>query len=286
MSRPSPNPLPKTWPFLIRGHGVVRDVLKLDCNTGLFARRAHAGMMIIVGQLAKTGIFEVMTGSLVKVSNGDKFRLTVILCTLTAVLSALLDNVTTMILLAPVTIEVRRSVNLHLVLRLHHACVYVFLRVGITICDDNDGCLRVLMPVSPCSRSTWFAQMAHALKVDPVPLLVAQTLFSNIGGTATLIGDPPNIIVGSAFSGEITFVDFLAHMLPGVVVMFVPCMLFLKVLFGEGLSGKLDHFQEALTLCGSYKIKNQKTLNQSAIVLAGVLLLFITHGVHHIDPSW
>lgn len=259
-------------------------MLKLDCNTGLFARRAHAGMMIIVGQLAKTGIFEVMTGSLVKVSNGDKFRLTVILCTLTAVLSALLDNVTTMILLAPVTIEVRRSVNLHLVLRLHlRVCFYV---LGQQFVYDNDECLRALMPVSSCSRSTWFAQMAHALKVDPVPLLVAQTLFSNIGGTATLIGDPPNIIVGSAFSGEITFVDFLAHMLPGVVVMFVPCMLFLKVLFGEGLSGKLDHFQEALTLCGSYKIKNQKTLNQSAIVLAGVLLLFITHGVHHIDPSW
>ena len=191
------------------------------------------GMMVIVGQLSKTGIFEVLTGKLVKVSKGDKFRLTCILCILTAVLSAFLDNVTTMILLAPVTIE-----------------------------------------------------MSHALQIDPVAILIAQTLFSNIGGTATLIGDPPNIIVGTAFNDEISFVDFIVHLGPGVVIIFVPCLFFVKYVFGNGLTGKLEHFGAATRLSSTFKIKNMKGLKQSGVVLVVVLLMFVTHSLHHIDPAW
>jgi Na+/H+ antiporter NhaD/arsenite permease-like protein len=61
-----------------------------------------------------------------------------------------------------------------------------------------------------------------------VPLLIAETLYSNLGGAATLIGDPPNIIVGSAFSSEVSFLDFLGNMLPGVALMFTPMLFFLR----------------------------------------------------------
>lgn len=116
------------------------------------------GMMIIVGRLAETGFFQVATARVLPYSKQSTFRLVIILCVLTGVLSAFLDNVTTMILLAPITIE-----------------------------------------------------MTQALQIDPKPFLIAETLFSNVGGAATQIGDPPNIIIGSSFP-EISFVDFLANM--------------------------------------------------------------------------
>ena len=105
------------------------------------------GMMVMVGVISHTGVFEWFAVEAYKKSEGSIWSLVVILCVVTAVLSAFLDNVTTILLLTPVTI-----------------------------------------------------QLAKVLDLQPVPLLIAEVLFSNIGGAATMIGDPPNIMIGSGLS--------------------------------------------------------------------------------------
>nr|AOW69307.1 pink-eyed dilution-like 1 [Stephanoeca diplocostata] len=191
------------------------------------------GMMIIVGKLSETGAFEVCTKYVVRYSRANLFRLTTIMCLMTAVMSAFLDNVTTIMLLAPLTIE-----------------------------------------------------LTHALKVDPVPLLVAITLFSNVGGAATLIGDPPNIIVGTALSDTIGFVDFLTNMMPAIVIMFVPCLYFIRWQYGDQLRGDLVHFKHAIKVAESYEIKSWILLKQCLIVLLAVIVAFVTHSVHEVNPAW
>jgi Na+/H+ antiporter NhaD/arsenite permease-like protein len=190
-------------------------------------------MMIIVGKLAETGLFEVCTAYVVDLSKGSLFRLAVVMSVLTAVMSAFLDNVTTMILLVPITIEL-------------------------------------------CS----------ALKIDPIPLLITETFFSNVGGSSTLIGDPPNIIVGSAFSSEVSFVDFLGNMLPGIAFMFIPSLYFLKWQYGDAMSGPLIHFKDAQKVAAKFKIKDWPLLRRSGVVLLVVLIAFVTHSVHHVNPAW
>src|SRR5690606_20146088 len=123
------------------------------------------GMMIIVGVIKQTGVFDFLGIWAAKRSRGRPYRLMVMLMLITAIASPFLDNVTTIMLVAPVTIVV-------------------------------------------CSR----------LKIAPQPYLIAEILASNIGGAATLIGDPPNIIIGSR--AGLTFNDFLVHMAPIVVVVF------------------------------------------------------------------
>ena len=105
------------------------------------------GMMVMVGVISHTGVFEWFAVQAYKKSGGEIWTLVVILCAVTAVLSAFLDNVTTMLLLTPVTI-----------------------------------------------------QIAKVLDLKPIPILISEVLFSNIGGAATMIGDPPNIMIGSAMS--------------------------------------------------------------------------------------
>lgn len=190
------------------------------------------GMMIMIGKLAETGLFNVATAKVVRASKGDLGRLTTILCILTGCLSAFLDNVTTMLLIAPITIE-----------------------------------------------------LAHVLQIEAVPLLTALTVFSNIGGAATMIGDPPNLIVGSALA-EIGFADFLAAMLPAVLIMFMPCMWFLKWEYKGKLSGKLQHFERALKVVKDYKIRDPILLKQTVGVLCTVILCLLLHDYHHVDHSW
>nr|AOW69302.1 pink-eyed dilution-like 1 [Savillea parva] len=190
------------------------------------------GMMIIVGRLAETGFFQVATARVLPFSKGSTFRLVIILCVLTGILSAFLDNVTTMILLAPITIE-----------------------------------------------------MMQALQLDPVPFLIAETLFSNVGGAATQIGDPPNIIIGSAYP-EISFVDFLSNMLPGIVLMYAPLLVFLRWQYKTELTGRLVHFNDGLEVARQYVITDWPLLQKTLVVLSFVLLTFVTHSVHHVNPAW
>jgi Na+/H+ antiporter NhaD/arsenite permease-like protein len=191
------------------------------------------GMMIMIGKLAETGMFEVATAKVVAMSRGDLSRLTTIMCLLTASLSAFLDNVTTMMLITPITIDLCAAVQLE----------------------------------------------------SPVPLLITLTMFSNIGGAATMIGDPPNLIIGSAID-ELSFADFLAAMLPAVAIMFYPILLFVKWLYKGKLEGKLANFEKAQKMCSTHKIKDPILLIQASLCLGMVIVLLLLHSVHHTDHSW
>lgn len=132
------------------------------------------GMMVMVGIFSTTGFFEWSAVKAYKLAKGNLWRLTTLLCVFTAVVSAFLDNVTTILLLAPVTIRI-----------------------------------------------------CQVLDVDPVPILMTEVLFSNIGGTATPIGDPPNVIIVNdariASLKAVNFGSFTLHVLPGILIIGVAC---------------------------------------------------------------
>ena len=157
-------------------------VIKLiDFNTiGLLL-----GMMIIVAILGETGVFSWVAVKATELSKGSPWRLMVILCTFTAIVSAFVDNVTVILLMIPVTLTIFRSLN----------------------------------------RS-------------PIPYVIGQTMCSNIGGASTLIGDPPNIIIGSA--AGIDFTSFILGMGPTIVVTFVSSLFILRFLFAKELKTRFD----------------------------------------------
>ncbi|MEQ7004675.1 ArsB/NhaD family transporter [Actinopolymorpha sp. B17G11] len=188
------------------------------------------GMMIIVGVLRQTGIFEFLAIWAAKRAHGDPFRVMVLLCLLTAVASAFLDNVTTVLLIAPVTLLV-------------------------------------------CQR----------IGVRPEPYLIAEVLASNIGGTATLIGDPPNIIIASR-SG-LTFNDFLVHLAPLIVVLLVVFVVLCRVLFRREFEADPRQVAEVMDLDEREAINDVRLLRRSLIVLAAVLAGFVLHSTLHVEPS-
>ncbi len=189
-------------------------------------------MMIIVGVMKKTGIFQWLAYKSYAMSKGNVFKLSVILMFVTAIASAFLDNVTTMLLLAPVSIEI-----------------------------------------------------AIMLRINPFSLLLPEVLASNMGGTATLIGDPPNIMIGSF--AHLTFNDFVINLTPVIFIILVVNVFVMKFYFGkEYKKGKVDNVNELLEkLKEEYKITDAKLLKYSLFVLGFVILLFITHGMLHMEPS-
>ncbi|WP_116100824.1 SLC13 family permease [Amycolatopsis thermalba] len=188
------------------------------------------GMMIIVGILRRTGAFEFTAIWAVKRAQGSPLRVMVLLVLLTAVASAFLDNVTTVLLIAPVT---------------------------LLVCDR--------------------------LGINPVPFLIAEVFASNIGGAATLIGDPPNIIIGSR--AGLTFNDFLVHMAPIVVVEVAVLALVLRWLFRGSFDADPQRIAEVLTLSEREAIRDKRLLVKCGVVLALVFAGFIGHSVFHLDPS-
>jgi Na+/H+ antiporter NhaD/arsenite permease-like protein len=154
----------------------------------------------------------------------------VMLTVLTALASAMLDNVTTVLLVAPVT----------------------FL-----VCDR--------------------------LGLRPVPYLIAEVLASNIGGTATLVGDPPNIIIASR--GDLTFNDFLVHMAPWVVVLMVIFCLLCRWMFRSAFEFDPERAEAVMSLHEREAIKDTPLLVKSLVVLAAVVLAFVLHPVLHYEPS-
>jgi Na+/H+ antiporter NhaD/arsenite permease-like protein len=206
--------------FFSEETGVAWDVLAL-----------LLGMMVIVGIIRQTGIFEYLAIWAVKRSRGRRLPALLLLMVITAVASAFLDNVTTVVLLTPVTLLV---------------------------------CERLAMP--------------------PVPVLIAEVLASNIGGAATLIGDPPNIIIASR-SG-LTFNDFLAHMLPIVVVVLAVLLLSSRWLFRAALDGDGDgSAAEVMTLDEREAITDAPLLRRSLLVLTLVLAGFVLNGVINLQPA-
>jgi Na+/H+ antiporter NhaD/arsenite permease-like protein len=188
------------------------------------------GMMIIVGILRQTGVFEYIAIWAAKRAKGSPFRVMVLLVLITAVASAMLDNVTTVLLIAPVTLLV-------------------------------------------CER----------LGVSPVPFLIAEVLASNIGGAATLIGDPPNIIIASR-SG-LTFNDFLVHMTPIAALAIAVLVAMLPLLFRGSFQGDPDRVADVMGLNEREAIKDRRLLIICGVVLTAVFIGFIGHAALHIEPS-
>jgi Na+/H+ antiporter NhaD/arsenite permease-like protein len=190
------------------------------------------GMMIIVGVLKPSGVFQWLAYKSFHAAKGNIFLLSTILCVVTAALSAFLDNVTTMLLLTPVTLEI-----------------------------------------------------AVVLGVSPFVFLLPEIVASNFGGTATLIGDPPNIMIGS-YAG-LTFNDFVVNLAPVVIVVMITQILYNKMLYGnEYHRARVEDVPKMISfLKGKYPITDHRVLVVGGSVLLGVIVLFILHGVFHMEVS-
>lgn len=188
------------------------------------------GMMVIVGVLRQTGVFEFTAIWAAKRAKGSPLRVMILLALITAGASALLDNVTTVLLVAPVTLLV-------------------------------------------CER----------LAINPVPFLIAEVFASNIGGAATLIGDPPNIIIGSR--AGLSFNDFLIHMAPLVIIALAVFLAALPFVFRGSFTVEADRVAEVLALNEREAIRDARLLVKCAVVLVAVFAAFIGHSFVHIEPS-
>ncbi len=207
-------------------------VESIDFNTiGLLL-----GMMVIVAVLGETGIFYQVGIKLGKASKGNVWSLMLLLCTFTAVASMFVDNVTTILLMVPVTMSITRT-----------------------------------------------------LKIHPIPFIMAQVLVSNIGGAATLIGDPPNILIGSA--AGIDFNSFLVYMGPTMAIIFAASLLLLRLFFKNELKGEqsLERESDVQVLMhrdeDAIVSRSKGLLIKSMIVLIGVIVLFSLQGITHLEVS-
>ena len=198
----------------------------VDWNTiGLLA-----GMMVIVSVVDKTGVFEYLAVKSAQWGKARPGRILVLLGIVTAFLSAFLDNVTTVILMVPVT----------------------FL-------------------------------IADALGVSPLPFLLAQVMASNVGGAATLIGDPPNILIGSA--AGLSFADFVLNLAP-LALLALPFVLgFFWLAFRKELKASEGAVQNIARLDARGAIRDPVLLRKSLIVLGVVIVGFFLHGVLHLEAA-
>ncbi|MCF6278168.1 MAG: ArsB/NhaD family transporter [Anaerolineales bacterium] len=189
-----------------------------------------AGMMIIANVLKETGVFQWIALKAVRLGKGDPFRVLILLSLITAFSSALLDNVTTVILIAPVTLFV-----------------------------------------------------AATLRISPIPFLIAEILASNIGGMATLIGDPPNILIGSA--ANIDFVTFGANMGPISLVILLAFLGLARFLFKKDLTVQDQTGIDLAELDTSALITDPVLLRKSLIITTGVIIGFLLHSTLHLEPA-
>jgi Na+/H+ antiporter NhaD/arsenite permease-like protein len=183
-------------------------------------------MMLIVNIMTKTGVFQYVAIKAAKLGKGNPFTIMAIFAVVTAVGSAFLDNVTTVLLLAPVTLLI-----------------------------------------------------ATELEIDPVPYLITEALASNIGGTATLIGDPPNIMIASKAGFD--FMDFIVHLSPAIIVIMGVWMLVWKVVFGKRLHVREELKARIMAMNENELIKDPALLKKSGAVLGLTILGFILHGFFH-----
>lgn len=189
-----------------------------------------AGMMAIANLLRETGLFQWIAVQAVRLGRGDPFLILIILSLVTAFSSGLLDNVTIVVLVAPITLFV-----------------------------------------------------AASLKVSPMPFLVAQILASNIGGAATLIGDPPNILIGSA--AGIDFLTFTLNMAPIVVMILIVFVGMAFFMFRADLRVRHSDSLDVDALDTTELITDPKLLRKAMVVMGGVVLGFLVHGALHLEPA-
>jgi Na+/H+ antiporter NhaD/arsenite permease-like protein len=202
-------------------------IAAIDFNTlGLLL-----GMMILVALLVPTGFFEYLAVKAGRLSQGKPLRLLVLLGTITTVLSMFLDNVTTVVLIAPVTILI-----------------------------------------------------SEILGLSPIPFLLSEALLSNTGGVATLVGDPPNVLIGSA--AGLTFNDFLTHSLPVVAAAWIIALVLLRFLFRKDLEILPENMDSITSLDPAETWNDRGTAMRVLVVLAGTLLLFFFQGSLGLTPAY
>ncbi|ABO50508.1 possible tyrosine transporter P-protein [Desulforamulus reducens MI-1] len=198
----------------------------IDFNTiGLLV-----GMMIIVGIARNSGVFEYLAVKAAKSSKGEPLAILISLSLITALLSALLDNVTTVLLIVPVTFSIAKS-----------------------------------------------------LEINPSPILISEVLSSNIGGTATLIGDPPNIMIGSATG--LGFMDFVFNLAPVIIVIMAVTVFLLKMLYKKQLVVREELKQNIMALNPLDEIKDVVLLKKSLFVIALTIGGFLLHQYVHLESA-
>jgi Na+/H+ antiporter NhaD/arsenite permease-like protein len=189
-----------------------------------------AGMMAIANVLRETGFFQWIAVQAVRLGRGNPFWILVILSLVTAFTSGLLDNVTIVVLIAPVTLFV-----------------------------------------------------AASLKISPMPFLIAEILASNIGGAATLIGDPPNILIGSA--ANINFLTFTLNMAPIAILVLIAFVGLSSIIFKRELRVGRGRLLDVEALETADLITDHPLLRKALIVMGGVILGFLLHGALHLEPA-
>ncbi len=186
------------------------------------------GMMIIVNIASRSGVFKWLAINLLKLTKGHPKTVLFALAAFTAIASAFLDNVTTVVLMMPITFVI-----------------------------------------------------AKEFETDPVPFLITEVLASNIGGTATLIGDPPNIIIGTR--AGLSFMNFVQELTPIVFLIFMLSIGVLIFLFRKGLKTTPEKMEHVANLDNSKTITNKNLMIRSVITLGLVILGFVTHDITHIS---
>ena len=189
------------------------------------------GMMIIVAMLEPTGFFQYLAVLAARASKGQPIRLFVLLGIVTTVLSMFLDNVTTVVLIAPVTLLI-----------------------------------------------------SEILGVSAIPYLIAEALLSNTGGVATLVGDPPNVLIGSA--AGFSFNDFLVNSFPIVVVTWLGALILLRYLFRKDLAERPRSADAVMKLNPSESLNEPEKAKTILIVLGVAILFFFVHHLLHIEPAF
>ena len=187
-------------------------------------------MMIIINIMKPTGVFEYVAIKSAKVAKGNPLVIMCIFSVFTAVTSAFLDNVTTVLLIAPVT---------------------------IAIC--------------------------HKLDLDVIPFLITEAIASNIGGTATLIGDPPNIMIGS--KAELGFMPFVYNLTPVIIICLIVYVITIVIVFKKSLQVKEELRAQVMAMDEKECIKDTKLLRNSLIILSLTILGFIMHGQLNLMPA-
>ena len=181
------------------------------------------GMMLFVSVVKLSGVFEFLAIKCARLAKGDPWKIMLLFVLLTAVLSAFLDNVTTVLLIGPMT---------------------------LTVCK--------------------------LLDVNPIPFFMTEILASNIGGTATLIGDPPNIMIGSAAGSS--FFDSILYDAPAVAIILVAILGVFYALYGRKMNVDDEHKARIMELDEHAQIKNRRLLKQSVVMTALVVVGFMAHG--------
>jgi Na+/H+ antiporter NhaD/arsenite permease-like protein len=205
---------------------IDKAVSYVDVNTiGLLI-----GMMLFVAVVKNSGLFEYLAVKSAKIAKGNPWRMMVIFVIITAVLSALLDNVTTVLLVGPMT---------------------------IAICKE--------------------------MELNPVPFLLTQIMASNIGGTATLIGDPPNIMIGSAVG--LSFGDFILNDFPIIVIILAVTILVFKFVYGRKMSASAEAMERVMHMNENALIKDHALLTKSIVLIVLIVAGFALHSILHLESS-